>query len=277
MSNDIIVTAPVVVNTNSGASLAPNVGDATGPISGGRPSAETRETQQIISSGYLEQSAPLAADVANSNKSDKEKKETLLQWVRNCVFLNICIQEREEGDTSWGSRIFKRFYSDERFNFNLNKTPDKLYANPYSVVSALSNYLWGNGRTMNIDIKDMGLALKPQNIPGFMDRVNAIGTPGHHTITMPFAYSTASSNIYLGYILGNITLQADGTMTRAASGGWEFQGTIRAYKPDTYNFDASTHRSKVAEAMTTVGRYLGKSYSGKPFKININGQIPIKM
>lgn len=93
---------------------------------------------------------------------------------------------------------------------------------------------------------------------------------------MPFSYNTAGSNTWLGLTLGNITLQADGVFTRNETDVWGFDGVIRAHTPDYYNFNASSHRTPVAEYMTTIGRYLGEVFEGKPFYIEINGEVPIK-
>jgi len=64
----------------------------------------------------------------------------------------------------------------------------------------------------------------------------------------------------------------EGKFTRKESGEWLFVGNVRSFQ-DTYDFNPSTHRSRVGEALTTIGNFLGKTFNGKDYKININGQL----
>ena len=103
------------------------------------------------------------------------------------------------------------------------------------------------------------------------------GAPGQHSFQMRFNYNTAQSNDLFGQpglILGNVTLNTEGTFTRNASGSWEYTGVVRGF-PDTYDFNKSTHRDSVAEGLTTVGRFLQESFNGTPYTININGELHV--
>lgn len=67
--------------------------------------------------------------------------------------------------------------------------------------------------------------------------------------------------------LGNITLKLEGTLVIREDGNWDFTGQLKSFD-DYYDFNASTHRGAVGEALTWVGR---EKISGKPYWIEIRG------
>lgn len=67
--------------------------------------------------------------------------------------------------------------------------------------------------------------------------------------------------------LGNITLKLEGTLVIGEDGNWDFTGQLKSFD-DYYDFNASTHRGAVGEALTWVGR---EKISGKPYWIEIRG------
>ena len=70
--------------------------------------------------------------------------------------------------------------------------------------------------------------------------------------------------------LGDISLKLEGTLTIAAYGDWKFTGTLKSFD-DFYDFNASTHRGPIGEALTWFGR---EKMIGKPFIIEIRGAKP---
>jgi hypothetical protein len=70
--------------------------------------------------------------------------------------------------------------------------------------------------------------------------------------------------------VGNITLRLQGTLTIGCDCTWSFSGTLKSYN-DRYDFNASSHRSAIGEALTTFGRNI----PGVDFDINILGSKSI--
>jgi len=67
--------------------------------------------------------------------------------------------------------------------------------------------------------------------------------------------------------LGNISLKLEGTIVIRKGGDWEFSGQLKSFD-DLYDFNASTHRGAIGEALTWLGR---EQISGKPYYIEIRG------
>ncbi|MDH2066878.1 lipid II-degrading bacteriocin [Pantoea sp. GD03673] len=267
---DMVVVSPPVVTTGSSSVMYP--GGRGGNVASGGPPHNVRYAVELHSGSYHKNATPLIAKDLKSNLSESKKLENAMWWFKNCVFINMC-----ETLPNPLQELAKRFDTRERINFSPVQGPPKLSNSPYAIATALSNFLWGNGRTMSVDISTLSLQfIQAGNIPGFSDRMNAIGNPGRHNLTFSFPYNTASSNVFMPYILGNITLQLDGTFTRNATGSWSFEGVVRAQAPDLYDFNASTHRSKTNEDLTTIGRWMGERFNGVPYKIEINGETAVK-
>lgn len=267
---DMVVTSPPVVTTGSSSAMYP--GGRGGNVASGGPPQNVRYAAELRAGIYHKQATPLIAKDLKSKMSDAKKLENVMWWFKNCVFVNMC----ETMPNPLGELI-NRFDTRERINFSPDQGPPKLSNSPYAIAAALSNFLWGNGRTMSVDISTLSLQfIQAGNIPGFNERMNSIGSPGRHNLTFAFPYNTASSNVFMPYILGNITLQLDGAFTRNATGTWSFNGVVRAQVPDLYDFNASTHRSKTNEDLTTIGRWMGERFHGVPYKIEINGETAVK-
>ncbi|NIG17451.1 lipid II-degrading bacteriocin [Pantoea sp. Al-1710] len=270
---DIVVsgTVPAVPAGNPDASLMP-MSSGSGSMVGGPP-PEAAIAIDFQSGAYYNRSLPALSKIIKSAKSEAEKQKNSLIWFRNCIFLNKCEIEHPND----GIYVAQKFYSKERTDLPLNGGSKQLGNSPYAIASAFGNFLWGNGQSMSVDINTLALQfLTADKIPGFNSRMNAIGAPGTYNMTFAFPYDTGRSNYVMEYILGNITLQMDGVFTRNATGSWAFDGVIRAQVPDKYDFDASTHRTKTNEDLTTIGRWMGERFKGVPYKIEINGQTHVK-
>lgn len=72
--------------------------------------------------------------------------------------------------------------------------------------------------------------------------------------------------------LGNISLKLEGTLVIKEGGDWEFSGQLKSFD-DYYDFNASTHRGVIGEALTWGGR---ERISGKPYWIEIRGAKQLK-
>lgn len=268
--SDMIVTSPPVVTTGDASVMYPGGGGGGGASGGPPPSV--RFATELHGGSYFKSATPATAKSLKSNASDAKKLENAMWWFKNCVFVNMC-----ENMPNPLGELANRFDTRERINFSPDQGPPKLSNSPYAIAAALSNFLWGNGRAMSVDINYLSLQyIHSGNIPGFNERMNTIGNPGRYNLTFSFPYNTASSNVFMPLILGNITLQLDGTFTRNATGSWAFDGVVRAQAPDLYDFNASTHRSKVNEDLTTIGRWMGERFHGVPYEIQINGETAVK-
>ena len=66
------------------------------------------------------------------------------------------------------------------------------------------------------------------------------------------------------------------TLHKTGGGQITFDGVARAYH-DTYDFNASAHRSEIGEKATAGGRQLDRIIKGTPYEIIIEGELPINI
>jgi uncharacterized protein RhaS with RHS repeats len=85
---------------------------------------------------------------------------------------------------------------------------------------------------------------------------------GNKNDNLPFSTSGDQA-----LFLGNISLKLEGTLIVGNDGNWSFNGQLKSFD-DFYDFNASTHRGAVGEALTWLGR---EKISGKPYWIEIRG------
>lgn len=273
MSDNITVTAPAV-SGSSGGELSLTHEGFPGPF-------PNFNTLLSIYGAKLQNGTVLSEMLGSVNKtlvdrrSDAATMEEVLRFMKTCVYTDNCVANNP-GISHLD--LTKAYYDTAtRDNYQLSNAGNKLSTSPFSVVAALNNFLWGNGREMYIEIAEFGDRLNPKNMTGFAEKAAMFGAPGQHSFQMRFNYNTAQSNDLFGQpglILGNVTLNTEGTFTRNASGSWEYTGVVRGF-PDTYDFNKSTHRDSVAEGLTTVGRFLQESFNGTPYTININGELHV--
>ncbi|HEG1754197.1 lipid II-degrading bacteriocin [Enterobacter kobei] len=137
-------------------------------------------------------------------------------------------------------------------------------------VVAFGHYLWGDGAERSVKLSNLGLKISPKEIPAIANIINS-SVVGTFPISANFTRNTATDSAITGAYLGNITLATQGTLTVAANGSWSYNGVVRAYN-DKYDFNPSTHRGAIAEALTR----LAALYPGKTYSIAIPGQINIQ-
>jgi len=141
--------------------------------------------------------------------------------------------------------------------------------------SAWSHYLDGSGADVTTNINRLGLNLSTTMIPALESALASAGI-GSSPINIPrISYNTKQDSWITWTWLGHITLKIEGVVNKSHDGRLTFSGVARAYN-DTYDFNASTHRSELGEAATAGGRYLGGA-KGKPYQIVIEGEVPISI
>lgn len=141
--------------------------------------------------------------------------------------------------------------------------------------AAWAHYLDGGGADVVTNLSRLGLNLSTTAIPALESAFTSamVGSSSIHLSKV--AYNTRQDSWITWTWLGHITLKIEGTVHKSHDGGISFDGIARAYN-DTYDFNASTHRSELGEAATAAGNYLG-SIRGKPYQIVIQGEIPISI
>ena len=93
---------------------------------------------------------------------------------------------------------------------------------------------------------------------------------GEHHINDSMSVSTGDTSFNQSLYLGCVTLKLNGDLFVVKGGFWRFAGELSC-ADDTYDFNASTHRSWWAEALTRFGA----AVPGKTYKIAIAGTKPI--
>ncbi len=143
-----------------------------------------------------------------------------------------------------------------------------------SPMAAFGHYFNGGGADVITNINNLRLDLPGSRIhPLESAFANAmVGSSPVRLDKVP--YNTRDSSWITGAWLGNITLKIEGSVHKAPDGGISFAGVARAYN-DVFDFNASMHRSGIAEGSTDVGRVLGEVMSAKPYQIVIQGELPI--
>lgn len=262
----MVVTAPVGTgDAGAGSSYGSyDPGGATGVTPG---QAQAMQAQSIWNGGVFDSICDNLEQAVNDNNTDG-----VVNIFRQSIYFDQCIvTDNKSGIMNWLSSV------EVRRGFQINDMGDQLSGSLWSPFSAMANFLWGNGRPMNVDINKIGLNLQPAGINGFQDQLASMSAPGTYNFTHQFAYNTGNDSVAANLYLGNITLKIEGTLNRAADGTWTLNANVRGFQ-DTYDFNASTHRTKAAEQLTTAGRFLQSLTGGSvPFPININGDLPVTM
>lgn len=152
-----------------------------------------------------------------------------------------------------------------------NSTPE-LSGGTFSPIKAFTHYLWGNGEKLSVNINNIGLNIRAQDIPLLVSTIASTREAGTYFLSDPkVAYNTFDDSVITGAYLGRITLKIEGNFTRDENSAWTFDGIVRAYT-DKFDFDAS-NRAPVLESLTTAGRL----FSGYPYEIDIAGESKITL
>lgn len=141
--------------------------------------------------------------------------------------------------------------------------------------AAWSHYLDGSGADVVTRLERLGLNPSVTKIPA-LEVALASATVGSSPVHLPkIPYDTMQDSWITGVWLGHISLRIEGVVHKNHDGSLSFHGVARAYH-DTFDFNASTHRSELGEAATAGGNYLGGA-RGKPYQIIIRGELPISI
>ncbi|MND59094.1 Colicin-M [compost metagenome] len=158
------------------------------------------------------------------------------------------------------------------YNIKYETQTTELSGGTFSPVKAFAHYLWGNGEKLRIDINNIGLNVKADEIPLLANTIASTRESGRYYLSDPkVPYATIDDSNVTGAYLGRITLKIEGDFTREENGSWVFDGTAKAYT-DIYDFD-KINRSTLLEILTTAGRV----FSGTSYEIDITGEQKIRL
>lgn len=145
-----------------------------------------------------------------------------------------------------------------------------------SPMAAFGHYFNGGGADVLTNINNLRLNLAGSKIPA-LESAFASAMIGSSPVKIDkVPYNTSDSSWVTGAWLGNITLKIEGSVHKLPDGRISFTGVARAYN-DIFDFNASMHRSGIAEGSTHVGRVLGEVMSAQPYQIIIQGELPISI
>ena len=165
---------------------------------------------------------------------------------------------------------------DENANLHYAYTKDNRtqYHPPAAALDpgiALYHYMYGNGRPLTIQMKDIRLdnLENHQDMPDFKVIAKALRHDRETELELaPRSISLPVSNLPDKASLGTVTIQLTGTVRLTSPRHWVFQGTIMSPNGDRYDFNPSTHRTDIGEWSTWVGSQI----PGIPYPINIEGE-----
>jgi hypothetical protein len=163
----------------------------------------------------------------------------------------------------WG---FKKTISDAR----------ELSGGILTPFAAWSHYLDGSGADVVTNLNRLGLNLSVTKIPALESAFDSAVIGTSPVYLSHVVYSTRQDSHITWAWLGHITLKIEGTVHKGQDGRISFDGAARAYH-DTYDFNASTHRSEIGEAATTAARLLDNIKKGKSYQVIIQGEQPISI
>ena len=142
--------------------------------------------------------------------------------------------------------------------------------------AAWSHYLEGSGADVATHLSRLGLNLSVTKIPA-LESAFASAIVGTSPVNLPsVSYNTRQDSYITWAWLGHFTLKIEGAVHKSHDGRVSFDGVARAYH-DTYDFNASTHRSEIGETATAGARLLDNIKKGKPYQVIIQGELPISI
>jgi RHS repeat-associated protein len=137
-----------------------------------------------------------------------------------------------------------------------------------TAAGAYWHYCFGGGKPLTISYGEAGVSgVTPTS---FASVAGVTGMPCVNAV-IPIADSkpyTTTGEIFA--VLGDVTVKLNGLLYTSCDCSWNFDGMLTV-ADDYYNFNPSTHRSRGAEAATTLGRWGGKVCGAQPYTIKISG------
>lgn len=136
-------------------------------------------------------------------------------------------------------------------------------------ITAWAHYLWGNGAERTIKLENLGLRIQANQLDPVMSIVRS-GAVGTFNVAGNFTRNTMLDGAIPAATVGNITLRTEGTLTIATSGGWNYNGVVRAFN-DKYDANPGTFRGPIGEWSTKVLSHFG----GTDYQISMPGQLNV--
>ena len=137
-----------------------------------------------------------------------------------------------------------------------------------SVVGLYRHYLDGKGTPVTVNFGEVDVSVRAPEFAKVRSLIEQKRV-GVHAVSDVKSVEVGGLD-KLKY--GHIDVKTNGTLTINKDGSWSYRGRLSSARPDTYNFDASSHRGKLDEFATTIGRKVGNEVHSAPFKINFVGE-----
>ena len=100
------------------------------------------------------------------------------------------------------------------------------------------------------------------------------GRPGKYQIDEYRLVSfDPTKSLFDAYAVGTLELRIKGTLEICSANSWTFDGRVVGDR-DTFDFQRSTHRTRMAEFLTTLGRSF-EGVGAKPYPVSIDGYAPV--
>lgn len=158
------------------------------------------------------------------------------------------------------------------YSTRYEKITGELSGGTFSPVKAFAHYLWGDGESLSVNINNIDLNLKVDDIPSLTDAIASNAEAGSYRFSeQAFVYDTFGSSRVTGTYLGKITLKVEGSFIRHADASWAFTAVVSA-RPKKFDSIAG-NRAPVLEILTTAGRM----FAGHAYEIEITGEHHISL
>jgi hypothetical protein len=146
--------------------------------------------------------------------------------------------------------------------------PSGLNSKEPTPITLFAHYYDRSGTPLSVNFKDVSVAPRATDFPDIKALVSQ-GKPGTYSVRSQKSVS-ASGFDHIRY--GNIDVETVGKLTINKDGTWKYTGKLASARNDTFNCDASTHRSPAEEFATTACRKLGEKIGSKSFKLQFSGE-----
>lgn len=170
------------------------------------------------------------------------------------------------GDAIWANTPYAEIIS---------SSDGELSGGVYTPVAALYHSFMGGGTPMWTNLNNLGLDFEVSDFPQIQNAMESAGQGVTGLYIDKVAYSTEEDSIITGAFLGNITLKVEGEITKVGDHA-TFTGTVKGWD-DTYDANASIHRSELAEHATELLNIIQTHTPAAPYQIQLVGEVPINL
>ena len=138
-----------------------------------------------------------------------------------------------------------------------------------NTITALLYYMGRSGTTQEMSFAEIDVSsVNPTEFNEISKLIKNCAKGCHNIIDDTFCLDTGVKSFDQAYFLGFITLKTSGKLEIGRNGNWQYNGQLKAANDD-YNFNASNHRTKTGERLTTLGRFI----PGVEYSIRFNGVV----